>query len=56
MSTTKPKKRKPYVPKQEDVEPDWAHSCENCGAKPIIPITGMCECCTFGEAPGKDDY
>lgn len=30
--------------------PDWTHKCENCGATPILPITGMCGPCTFGEA------
>ena len=30
--------------------PDWAKCCENCGEKPILPLTGMCGPCTFGEA------
>ena len=33
-----------------DTEPDWAGSCENCGESPIVPSTGMCGPCTFGEA------
>lgn len=33
-----------------EVKPDWSHACENCGAKPILPVTGMCGPCTFGES------
>jgi len=33
-----------------DTEPDWTGSCENCGESPIVPATGMCGPCTFGEA------
>lgn len=33
-----------------EVEPDWQSSCEVCGQSPILPITGMCGPCTFGEA------
>lgn len=36
--------------KPEDVKPDWSGKCENCGASPILPVTGMCGPCTFGEA------
>lgn len=32
------------------VRPAWSKSCENCGQKPIVPMTGMCGPCTFGEA------
>ncbi len=31
-------------------QPDWEHECENCGQTPIVPITGLCGPCTFGEA------
>jgi hypothetical protein len=31
-------------------EPDWAGECEVCGASPIVPLTGMCGPCSFGEA------
>lgn len=31
-------------------EPDWNGKCEVCGASPIVPETGMCGPCTFGEA------
>jgi len=31
-------------------EPDWTKKCINCDATPILPITGMCGPCTFGEA------
>ena len=31
-------------------EPDWKSECMVCGASPIVPETGMCGPCTFGEA------
>jgi hypothetical protein len=31
-------------------EADWTGKCEACGASPIVPETGMCGPCTFGEA------
>lgn len=34
----------------EDTRPDWTHNCEVCGQAPIVPVTGMCGPCTFGEA------
>lgn len=33
-----------------EMRPDWSRGCENCGAKPIMPLTGMCGPCTTGEA------
>ena len=33
-----------------DMTPDWEHGCEVCDQKPIVPATGMCGPCTFGEA------
>ncbi len=30
--------------------PDWEGTCEICGDSPIVPVTGMCGPCTFGEA------
>lgn len=33
-----------------DVEPDWSGRCENCGQSPVMPATGMCGPCMFGEA------
>lgn len=30
--------------------PDWDRGCMCCGATPIVPATGMCGPCTFGEA------
>ena len=35
---------------KKDTAPDWTHQCEVCGATPVVPITGMCGPCTFGEA------
>lgn len=34
----------------EDFEPDWTASCENCGTSPVMPATGMCGPCSTGEA------
>lgn len=33
-----------------DFEPDWENDCDVCGMAPVLPITGMCGPCTFGEA------
>jgi hypothetical protein len=33
-----------------DLRHDWNHQCENCGATPVVPETGLCGPCTFGEA------
>lgn len=30
--------------------PDWTKRCEVCGQSPIVPLTGLCGPCTFGEA------
>jgi hypothetical protein len=31
-------------------EPDYESQCEGCGSSPVMPLTGMCGSCTFGEA------
>jgi hypothetical protein len=31
-------------------KPDWTRKCEVCGATPVMPATGLCGPCTFGEA------
>ena len=31
-------------------EPDWTEECTVCEATPIVPVTGLCGPCTFGEA------
>lgn len=36
--------------KASDVEPDWTKKCIACGASPVLPATGLCGPCTFGEA------
>jgi hypothetical protein len=36
----------------KDVEPDYTRKCSVCRNPPALPITGMCEACTYGEAPG----
>lgn len=35
---------------QECSGPDWSGKCEVCGQSPIVPITGLCGPCTFGDA------
>ena len=35
---------------KDKARPDWTRKCENCGAAPIVPMTGLCGPCTFGEA------
>lgn len=37
-------------PRKDDFRPDWSMPCENCGASPIVPVTGLCGPCNFGEA------
>lgn len=36
------------------MKPDYTKKCELCGATPIVPLTGMCGPCTFGEADTAD--
>lgn len=31
-------------------EPNWDYECEVCGATPVVPVSGLCGPCTFGEA------
>lgn len=31
-------------------KPDWTGHCDVCDATPVVPLTGMCGPCTFGEA------
>jgi hypothetical protein len=38
----------------KNMRPDWTAMCENCGASPIVPETGLCGPCTFGEADTAD--
>ena len=43
--------RKPHnPPATRSMEPDWKKTCIVCGARPIVPASGMCGPCTFGEA------
>lgn len=40
----------PETMREEDIAPDWTNDCEVCGATPVVPATGLCGPCTFGEA------
>ena len=33
-----------------ETDPDWSVSCDVCGSSPVVPVSGMCGPCTFGEA------
>lgn len=33
-------------------DPDCTRKCSVCANPPAMPLTGMCEACTHGEAPG----
>ncbi len=35
---------------EEDFEADWSQTCSACGQSPIVPVTGLCGPCTFGQA------
>ena len=50
MASKNKKKRKRISPTSDQIDPDWEKKCENCGASPIVPETGLCGPCTFGEA------
>jgi hypothetical protein len=32
------------------MKPDWSRKCQVCDATPIVPLTGLCGPCTFGES------
>ncbi len=34
----------------QGTEPDWGRACSVCEATPVVPVTGLCGPCTFGEA------
>jgi hypothetical protein len=38
----------------DKTRPDWSRKCEICKASPIVPVTGMCGPCTFGESDTRD--
>jgi hypothetical protein len=38
------------ISKDKESEPDWTKACSVCGETPVVPATGMCGPCTFGEA------
>ncbi len=44
----------PAMAHEPSMEPDWTGKCQVCGASPIVPETGMCGPCTFGEAETFD--
>ncbi len=48
----RPNESTPEILEADDprIVPDWSKACENCGHRPIVPLTGLCGPCTFGEA------
>lgn len=40
----------PCPAEEPDTKPDWTKKCEVCDATPVVPVTGMCGPCTFGES------
>ena len=46
--------REEWNPNDKLIRPDWSSKCEVCGAKPVVPLTGLCGPCTFGEAETAD--
>jgi hypothetical protein len=50
LGTAEANKRRDDAQVRGDTEPDWSHECEVCGQRPIVPVTGLCGPCTFGEA------
>lgn len=43
-------RRKKREEREDDNSPDWEGKCDVCGMSPIVPGTGLCGPCTFGEA------
>ena len=39
-----------YDSTDPEFQPDWDTPCMNCGELPIVPVTGLCGPCTYGEA------
>ena len=50
MHQDKPQHNELATASKTDTTPDWTKTCEVCGETPIVPLTGMCGPCTFGEA------
>jgi hypothetical protein len=35
---------------KDQYRPDWQNVCHNCGSTPVVPVSGLCGPCHFGEA------
>lgn len=44
------RRKRKHEERGSDIEPDYEGQCESCGASPILPVSGLCGPCTFGEA------
>lgn len=50
MAARRKSKKSKHKTPTSPIEPDFTRRCEVCGDVPILPLTGMCGPCTFGEA------
>lgn len=50
LSSEGKRRRSAKVATPAQVGPDWTKKCEVCRATPIVPLTGLCGPCTFGES------
>lgn len=37
-------------PNKKDYEPNWEGKCETCDESPVVPISGLCGPCHFGNS------
>lgn len=49
LKIQKPERQPPEKDRPE-IQPDWSTSCDVCGSVPVVPITGLCGPCSYGEA------
>lgn len=50
LSNHRRAKHRATVEHDPKTAPDWTGECSVCGDSPIVPDTGLCGPCTFGEA------
>lgn len=50
MNNHKHKKKETFRSDAKETKPDYSSKCDVCGETPVVPATGMCGPCSFGEA------
>lgn len=45
-----PGSAQPQQAPADSAEPDWTKKCTSCGQSPVVPVTGLCGPCSFGDA------